>query len=67
MTHYHIHDIDVDVEDGLDAKQVDDQVTRVVEPLSLAFEETEDLGATFRALIRTCSGNSSAPTRASGC
>ncbi|QIN77526.1 hypothetical protein GBA65_02295 [Rubrobacter marinus] len=50
MVHY-AHSRDIDVEDAINAEQVDDQIARVVNPLALAFERSADLGATFRALM----------------
>lgn len=43
---------DIDVGDTIDAGEVDDQITRVVNQLALAFERSDDLGASFRALMK---------------
>lgn len=53
MTHYHIHEreADIDVEETLHSKEFDDRLTRVVNPLALAFERSEDLGSSFRHLV----------------
>ena len=50
MAHYS-HTRDINPENTIDATKVDDQVKRVVNPLALAFERSEDLGDSFRALM----------------
>lgn len=45
------HAEDIDVEDSFDAEELDDKVERLVHPLALAFERSEDLGASFRHLL----------------
>jgi hypothetical protein len=50
VAHYS-HTRDIDPEDSIDPMKVDDQVKRVVYPLALAFEGSDDLGASFRALM----------------
>ena len=42
---------DIDHEASMDAEEVDDLVARVVNPLALAYENSADLGATFRHLM----------------
>ena len=49
MVYKHTEDINPD--DILDAKDVDDQVIRVVEPLALAFERSSNLDNLFRHLV----------------
>ena len=51
MTHY-VHARDIDVEEAIDAAEVDEFVARVVNSLALSFERSADLGATFGALMR---------------
>lgn len=53
MSHYHIHSLedDIDVEDFLDAEEFDDCLVRIVHPLALDFERSEDLGSSFRHLM----------------
>ncbi len=53
MEHYFIHarETDIDLEKALDAENFDDRLTRVVHPLALAFEGSEDLGSSFRHLV----------------
>lgn len=41
----------IDHEATMDAEEIDDLVTRVVHPLAIAYERSEDLGATFRHLM----------------
>ncbi len=45
------HFEDIDTEYSLDAEEVDDEVERLVHPLALAFERSEDLGASFGHLL----------------
>ncbi|MGI8909529.1 MAG: DUF5677 domain-containing protein [Rubrobacteraceae bacterium] len=45
------HTKDINPDDTLDAKNVDDQVTRVVEPLAIAFERSSNLDNLFRHLV----------------
>jgi hypothetical protein len=53
VEHYFTHsaETDIDLERVLDAKGFDDRLARVVHPLALAFERSEDLGSTFRHLV----------------
>lgn len=53
MEHYHIHsrEDDIDVEDFLDAEEFDDRIARMIHPLALAFERSEDLSSSFRHLM----------------
>src|SRR5215210_3419226 len=53
VTHYHIHEreADIDVAETLDYKEFDNRLARVVNPLALAFERSEDLGSSFRHLV----------------
>lgn len=53
MAHYFMHsrETDIDLERVLDAEGFDDRLFRVVHPLALAFERSEDLGSTFRHLV----------------
>jgi hypothetical protein len=53
LAHYFMHarETDIDVERVLDAEGFDDRLLRVVHPLALGFERSEDLGSTFRHLV----------------
>lgn len=50
MTHERLPK-DIDHEASINAEEIDDLVTRVVHPLAIAYERSEDLGATFRHLM----------------
>ena len=50
MTHY-THTQDIHLTDSIDGVKVDDQQARVLNPLAIRFERSEDLGASFRALM----------------
>ena len=45
------HKVDIDPEDSIDAEEVDDQVERLVHPLTLAYEDADDVDASFRSLV----------------
>ncbi|MDP9478439.1 MAG: hypothetical protein M3R38_22620 [Actinomycetota bacterium] len=45
------HDEDIDTEYSVGAEELDDKVELLVQPLALAFERSEDLGASFRHLM----------------
>ena len=53
MAHYFTHTAgtDIDVGGSWDAEEFDERLFRVVHPLALAFERSEDLGSTSRHLI----------------
>jgi hypothetical protein len=53
VTHYHIYEreADIDVDEVLDSREFDDRLARVVNPLAVAFERSEDLGSSFRHLV----------------
>lgn len=53
MGHYFTHSAETDIDLGrdLDARGFDDRLARVVHPLALLFERSEDLGSSFRHLV----------------
>lgn len=50
------HSRDIDVEDAIDAGEVDDRVARVVNPLAVAFGGSNDLTLSFRSLMKDMLG-----------